>query len=186
MSRLFDILEESLAADEYQNDPAKFCRQELSFAPGGKQREILEAVRDHPRVTVRSCHGVGKTAVAARAVLWFLATHENSRVITTAPTWSQVEQLLWREIRSAVATAHANGTGKMFPPSQVAKLELSNRWFALGLSTNEPERFQGHHSNHLLLVVDEASGVDERIFQAAEGFLTAEGGAAFWVRESIS
>jgi hypothetical protein len=63
----------------------------------------------------------------------------------------------------------------MFPPAQVAKLELGSRWFAIGLSTNEPERFQGHHSDHLLLVVDEASGVDERIFQAAEGFLTAEG-----------
>ena len=147
----------------------------LGFEPWSKQREILESVRDHPRTTVRSCHGVGKTAVAARAVLWFLATHRDSRVITTAPTWSQVEQLLWREIRSAVAEAHGRDSGRMFPSSQVAKLELGERWFAIGLSTNEPERFQGHHADHLLLVVDEASGVDERIYQAAEGFLTAEG-----------
>ena len=159
----------------YADDPVGFCRNVLAFEPWSKQREILESVRDYPRTTVRSCHGVGKTAVAARAVLWFLATHRDSRVITTAPTWSQVEQLLWREIRSAVAEAHGRDSGRMFPSSQVAKLELGERWFAIGLSTNEPERFQGHHADHLLLVVDEASGVDERIYQAAEGFLTADG-----------
>jgi len=154
----------------YADDPVAFCRDVLKFEPWSKQREILESVRDHPRTTVRSSHGVGKTAIAARIVLWFLKAHKDSRVITTAPTWLQVEQLLWREIRSAVM-----GTDKVFPTPTVAKLEMGAQWFAVGISTNEPDRFQGHHSNHLLLVVDEASGVDERIFQAAEGFLTAEG-----------
>src|SRR5262249_35015622 len=35
--------------------------------------------------------------------------------------------------------------------------------------------FQGHHAEHLLLVVDEAPGVDEAIFEAAAGFLTSPG-----------
>jgi hypothetical protein len=56
-----------------------------------------------------------------------------------------------------------------------SKLELAPDWFAIGLSTDQPERFQGHHAPHMLLVVDEASGVDEDIFEAGEGFLTAEG-----------
>lgn len=161
-----------VAETQYNDNPTAFCEDVLGFSPWSKQVEIMEAVRDYPRTTVRSCHGVGKTSVAARIVLWFLATHHNSRVITTAPTWAQVEQLLWREIRGAVATA-TNKT--VFPSPQVAKLEMGNKRFAIGLSTNEPERFQGHHAEHLLLVVDEASGVEERIFQAAEGFLTAEG-----------
>ena len=179
MTNPFVAAAEQLAAEatanQYESDPVAFCRDVLNFSPWSKQREILESVRDHSRTTVRSCHGVGKTAVAARIVLWFLAAHKDSRVITTAPTWSQVEQLLWREIRSAVATARERDAGVVFPSPQVAKLELGERWFAIGLSTNEPERFQGHHADHLLLVVDEASGVDERIYQAAEGFLTAEG-----------
>lgn len=158
----------------YTSDPVGFVRDVLGFEPWSKQRDMLESVRDHPRTTVRSCHGIGKTACAARVVLWFLATHRNSRVITTAPTWAQVEQLLWREIRAAVGKAHGSGRGEMFKPANTTKLELGDQWFAIGLSTNEPERFQGHHADHLLLVVDEASGVDEHIFQAAEGFLTAE------------
>ena len=135
----------------------------------------MEAVRDQPRTAVRSCHGVGKTAAAAQIGLWFLATHPDSRVITTAPTWAQVEQLLWREIRGQVGRAHGAGRAHIFPPANSTKLELGDQWFAIGLSTNEPERFQGHHADNLLLIVDEASGVDERIYEAAEGFLTAEG-----------
>lgn len=115
------------------------------------------------------------TAAAAQVALWFLRNRPNSRVITTAPTWSQVEQLLWREIRAAVGRANQHTVHPPFPPAQATKLELGDQWFAIGLSTNEPERFQGHHADHLLLICDEASGVDERIFEASEGFLTAEG-----------
>jgi hypothetical protein len=47
------------------DDPVGYCRDVLRFEPWSKQIEVLEAVRDHRRVAVRSCHGVGKTAIAA-------------------------------------------------------------------------------------------------------------------------
>jgi hypothetical protein len=161
--------------DPYLREPARFASEVLGFHAWSKQIEIMESVRDHERTAVRACHGVGKTASAAQIALWFLAVHRNSRVITTAPTWAQVEQLLWREIRAAVTRAHVAGKGSVFPRPSATKLEIGEEWFAIGLSTNEPERFQGHHADHILLVVDEASGVDEKIYEAAEGFLTAEG-----------
>jgi phage terminase large subunit len=71
----------------YRADPTAFCEEVLHFTPWSKQAAILESVRDHTRTSVRSCHGAGKTATAARAALWFLAVHPSSRVITTAPTW---------------------------------------------------------------------------------------------------
>lgn len=159
----------------YATRPVEYANDVLGFYAWSKQREIMEAICDHDRVAVRACHGVGKTASAAEIVLWFLAAHRNSRVITTAPTWAQVEQLLWREIRAAVGRAHTAGLGAEFPKPSTTKLELGDEWFAIGQSTNEPERFQGHHADNLLLVVDEASGVDEKIYEAAEGFLTALG-----------
>jgi phage terminase large subunit len=55
------------------------------------------------------------------------------------------------------------------------RLDLGPDWFAIGWSTDRPERFQGQHAEHLLLIVDEASGVDQGLFEAAQGFLTAEG-----------
>jgi len=175
MSPLISALLKQADPDPYAEDPVGFIRDELGFHLWSKQREMAESVRDHDRTAVRACRGVGKTAGAAEIALWFLATHRNSRVITTAPTWHQVEQLLWREIRGAVGRAHVAGKGVMFPKPSTTKLELGDQWFAIGLSTNEPERFQGHHADHLLLIVDEASGVHESIFEAAEGFLTAQG-----------
>jgi phage terminase large subunit len=158
------------------DDPVGFAGRVLNFHAWSKQAEIMEAVRDHPKVAVRSSHGPGKTATAAQIALWFLKTHgPECRVITTAPTWQQVEQLLWREIRAGVTRSTMLLGEPVFPQPSAAKLELGEQWFALGLSTNEPERFQGHHAPAILLIVDEASGVDESIFEAAEGFLTAEG-----------
>lgn len=160
----------------YANDPVGFALDRLGFYTWSKQREIMESVRDHERTAVRACHGPGKTAVAARVALWFLDAHPgNSRVVTTAPTWAQVVDLLWREIRSAVGTAHARQELLSWPVPSATKLDLGEQWFAIGHSTDRPERFQGHHALHLLLIVDEASGVHESIFEAAEGFLTAGG-----------
>src|SRR5436189_77512 len=39
-------------------------------------------------------------------------------------------------------------------------------------SRHEPERFQGLHSESVLVIVDEASGVDEAIYESIEGILT--------------
>lgn len=152
-------------------DPVWKAKNLFGFEPWSKQKEILKALRRHKRVAVRSCHGVGKTATAATAVLDFM-TEGPCRVITTAPTWSQVEQLLWREIavRHSKIPGGKDAFGKLFKSS----LEVRSDWFAMGLSTDKPERFQGHHAPRMMLVVDEASGVDEAIYEAAEGFLTAD------------
>ena len=152
-------------------DPVWKAKNLFGFDPWSKQTEILKALRKHKRVAVRSCHGVGKTATAATAVLDFM-TEGPCRVITTAPTWSQVEQLLWREIavRHSQIPGGKDAFGKMFKSS----LEVRSDWFAMGLSTDKPERFQGHHAPRMMLVVDEASGIDEAIYEASEGFLTAD------------
>lgn len=149
--------------------PEFFVSAVLGSHLWSKQAEILNAVRDHRRVAVRSGHGTGKTKCAAFAALWFLMSYPQSRVITTAPTWSQVEQLLWREIRAE----HTNARIPLGGVLSSTKLELGPEWVAMGLSTDVPERFQGHHAEHLLLIVDEASGVDEAVYIAGEGFLTS-------------
>ncbi len=159
----------SKALEAIERDPVGFCKTVLKFQPWSKQAEIIESVRDHKRTAVRSCHGIGKTAIAARAALWFLAAHPHSKVVTTAPTWSQIREQLWREI----AVAHALADGFYDGTLTDTRLELGPEWFAIGLSTDRAERFAGHHAEHLLLVVDEASGVSEDIYEACETLLTS-------------
>ncbi|MBQ7262742.1 MAG: hypothetical protein IJR14_03375 [Synergistaceae bacterium] len=164
-----DALREAICGD-----PVFFAREVLGKQPWSAQADILRSLRDHPRTAVRSCHGIGKTFVAATGILWFLFTHERSIVLSTAPTWRQVEKLIWKEIRSAYRDALVPLGGAIMPKTPELHI-LQNEWYAAGLSTNEPDRFQGFHEEHILVVVDEASGVNEEIFEAIDGVLTTKG-----------
>ncbi|HOL44518.1 MAG TPA: hypothetical protein PK659_09720 [Methanothrix sp.] len=149
--------------------------QKLTENFWGTQREILEAIRKHPRVAVRSAHGVGKTYTVARIALWWLCSYPDSIVLTTAPTWRQVTDLIWKEIRYAFYEA---GLDRLFPEADLAPVAPSlmlqgKNWMAMGISTNDPNRFQGYHSEHLLVIADEAAGVSDDIFEAIEGVLTS-------------
>lgn len=141
----------------------------LGSDPWEKQQEINDAiaraVKERKDVAIRSCHSSGKTWDLARIVLWFLSNFPHSNVITTAPTFRQVEQLLWRDIR----IAHRNAIIPVGGTMLMTRWEIDLDWFAIGLSTDIPENFQGFHAPYILVVVDEASGVPENIFEAIDG-----------------
>jgi hypothetical protein len=142
-------------------------REVLHVEPWEKQRQILEAVRDHRRVAVRSCHHSGKTFIAAAAAQWFLRSFSPSLVISTAPTIRQVEKLLWFEI------AEHQRRGGLGGNLLTTSLEISPAQRAYGFTTNEAEKFAGWHCPNIFVIVDEASGVEEPIYQAIEGILTS-------------
>ena len=155
-------------------NPEYFTLKILNKHLWSVQTEILKSVRDNPRTAVRSCHGIGKTFTAAMCILWFLYTHKRAIVLSTAPTWRQVEKLIWKEIRSAYREAVIPLGGNLLPKTPELHL-IHDEWYAAGLSTNEPDRFQGFHEEHILVVVDEAAGVNKEIFEAIEGILTSSG-----------
>src|SRR4249920_2230175 len=83
-------------------DPIWFFRHVLGvdyLTP--QQFGVVASIGPHKRTAVTAGHAVGKTWLAARLALWFLYTHPGSKVITTAPTWTQVAGLLWRELGNA-------------------------------------------------------------------------------------
>ena len=148
-----------------QRDPEFFVTEVLKNNLWEKEREILLSVRDNTVTAVRSCHASGKSYTAARVVVWWLTAFTDSVVITTAPTFRQVKEILWREIKGCVHNKH------IFPASALleTQINIGPNWFALGLSSDKSEQFQGFHSPHLLAIVDEASGVSEEIYQAIDG-----------------
>jgi phage terminase large subunit len=156
--------------DRYRADPVAFCREVLGFDPWSGQRRILEALRDNERTAVKAANATGKTAAGAVAVPWWLAGGPGSVVVTTATTERQVKRILWREVR---ARMRARPAREFFRGAVVTgtELHLADDWYAVGLSTDEVEAFQGFHGARVLVIVDEASGVDEAIFDAIEGVL---------------
>ena len=160
-----------------QQQPVDFIELAFSESLWPYQQTIVNALRDFKRVSVRSCHDIGKSYTAARIVLWYLYSHPNSKVITTAPTFRQVQDILWRELRSAKAKSIIDLGGTINQTS----LNIGDQWFALGLSTDEPSRFQGYHAEDILLVVDEAAGVKEEIFDASEGIVSSQNARVLYI-----
>ena len=159
---------------ERLRDPEYFVEKILGKKLWSVQAEILRSVSDNPRTAVRSCHGLGKTFTAAMCILWFVYTHPKAVELSTVPTWRQVEKLIWKEIRAAYREAVIPLGGNLL--QKVPELHLiHDEWYAAGLSTNEPDRFQGFHEEHILVIVDEAAGVKLEIFEAIEGILTSSG-----------
>lgn len=157
-----------------KTDPVFFAKRVLGRHPWSIQADVLRSVRDFSRTSVRSCHGIGKTFIAASVMLWFLYSHYKAIVISTAPTWRQVDKLIWKEMRSAYRMARFPLGGTLMPRAPELHI-ISNEWYATGLSTDDPNRFQGFHEEHILVVVDEAAGVNEAIFDAIDGVLTTTG-----------
>jgi hypothetical protein len=160
-------------ADVWQQNGAAWITERLDEHVWSKQQEILDAVRDHRRTAVRSCHGVGKSHIASRIVAWWLDIYPPGEafVVTTAPTFAQVRAILWRYIRQA----HRKGNlrGKV---TQV-EWQLDGELVAFGRKPGDHDEgaFQGIHAKHVLVVLDEASGIPEQLWVAADALTTNEG-----------
>jgi hypothetical protein len=152
-----------------QKRPKYFVEEILNSRLWEKQEQIINSVRDNKYTVVRSGHGVGKTFIAANTALWFLYSFQPSKVITTAPTWNQVRMILWQEINKLFNKARTPLGGIL----NQTQINLGDEHFAVGLSTDQPDRFQGHHSENILVIFDEGPGVKSDIWEASQGLLTS-------------
>lgn len=149
-------------------DPVAFAQGYLGHKVWQTQAEILRSVRDNPRTAVKAAHGCSKTFAGAEAVLWWIARYRDGIALTTSPTGRQVEALLWGEIRKTLQEKPIPA----YPPSNLACLKLREGNYAMGFSTspeNSGVNIQGFHGAHLLIVIDEAPGIEGPIWEAIEG-----------------
>lgn len=144
-----------------------------------KQKDILASVFTHRKTVVRSCHSAGKTFTAAIAVLAFLYLKSPCKIITTAPTWYQVKDLLWSEINYWFKTRLASMGFPGIPLT--TRLNVNDNWFATGISPKDSVNFQGFHQEHVLVVFDEAPGVRYDIVQGAESLLASGDAHMLWI-----
>ena len=160
----------ALPAAAPPSPPVAFAREVLGVKLWDKQEEVLTALATHRRVAVKAGNGLGKGFCAAVAVLWYLHAHQDSAIVlTTAPTFRQVRYILWRQIRNLYRPASGALGGTMLD----TRWELSDGRYALGLSADGADQFQGFHSPNMFIVVDEAEGVGEHIYEAIESVMTS-------------
>lgn len=135
-----------------------------------KQREICAAMQEHRYVAVASAHDTGKSFIASRLGCHWLDTRPDPFLVTTAPTWKQVNSILWREMRKA----HRKGKLK-------GRINLDAEWYINGdeligfgrkPADYDQAAFQGIHALNVAVIIDEACGVPKSIFEAADSLAT--------------
>lgn len=162
-----------------ERDNSKFIKgKHLTW----QQHDILLAVEEalkggKKRISVRSGHGIGKSATLAMLILWYLFCYKDAQVPCTAPTSDQIHDILWKEVAKWL---------NLMPQPVREKYEWTNgyiritespeTWFARAKTARKenPEALAGVHGDFVMYIVDEASGVPEEIFNTAEGALTGD------------
>ena len=148
------------------------------MTPEKWQKNVLQSITDNERVSVRSGHGVGKTAMLSWLILQWLITRYPSKVACTAPTAHQLEDVLWGEVAKWYRRM-PEGLKNLLRLSRdrVEVLTAPQESFAVARTARkeQPEAFQGFHSENMLFIIDEASGVEDIIFEVGEGSMSTPG-----------
>lgn len=160
----------------YRDDPVGFVQNVLHCTPDDWQADFLQAIADgHRKVTVRSGHGVGKSTASSWAMLWYMLTRFPVKVVVTAPTSAQLFDALFAELKRWVRELPDPLRELLDVTSDrvVLKSAPTEAFISARTSRAEtPEALQGVHSDNVLLVADEASGIPEQVFEAAAGSMS--------------
>lgn len=163
--------------DAYRTDPQGWARDVLGIHMWSKQVEVSDSVRTNKRTTVAAAHSVSKSFTASILACWWVAVHPPGEaiVITTAPTYRQVNAILWEEMRKHHRTAAERG----FPlPGKITGADI---WkldngqivgFGRKPADGDTHAFQGIHRRYVLVIIDEACGVLDELWTGVEAITT--------------
>lgn len=172
MSKPFNVVA-TLAnlIDLYWDDPVAFGQDMCDFYPDEEQTAVMMDVAKEPKTSVRSGQGVGKTALEAVLVIWFLCCRPNPKVVCTAPTRQQLYDVLWAEIAKWLNSSKVKNLLK-WTKTKVYMVGHEDRWFATARTATRPENMAGFHEDYMLFIADEASGISDPILETILGTLS--------------
>lgn len=156
--------------------PVLFVKEVFNLTPDPWQEEVLRDYgRGERRISLRACHGPGKTAVIAWCVVHQQLTRFPQKTVATAPTRGQLFDALFAEVMMWFTKLPKPLYDLYDYKSDRIELRAApdESFFSARTARREsPEALQGVHSDHVLLIADEASGVEEAIFEAAVGSMS--------------
>jgi hypothetical protein len=171
------------------------------------QREVLVELRDHIhanngridfetlRLAVSSGRGIGKSALVSWLTIWMLTTRIGSTTIVSANSEAQLRSVTWAEITKWLSMAiHTHwfevSATRVLPAKWIAELverdlKMGTRYWGVEgrlWSAENPDAYAGvHNFAGVMLVFDEASGIDDSIWSVAAGFFTENTPNRFWL-----
>jgi hypothetical protein len=169
---------------------------ETEDGPDTWQRELLEDIgsklksgaadaREAIRLAVASGHGVGKSAVVSWLIQWAMATFPDTRVVVTANTEGQLKTKTWPELSKWHQISIVRDWFEFTATALFAKQKGKDKtWRAdlIAWSENNTEAFAGLHNagKRIVLIMDEASAIPDKIWEVSEGALTDASTEIIW------
>ena len=146
---------------------AEFAGAVLGLDPYDWQINTYEDINDYRRTAVVAANGSGKTvSLVGPVVLWWLYCFPRGRVVLTSGSWRQLKTQLWPAIRAY--QSHPAFRGWKWNQMEILTPEGG---FTSIFSTNDEQKAEGYHATAatpVLYIVDEAKGVQDGIFEAAD------------------
>ena len=171
------------------------------------QREVLSALKEHIkqnggkvdfntlRLAVASGRGIGKSALVSWLTIWMLSTRIGSTTIISANSESQLRSVTWAEITKWLAMSINShwfevSATRLMPAKWLTELverdlkKGTRYWGVEGRlwSAENPDAYAGvHNYDGVMVIFDEASGIEESIWAVTGGFFTENTPNRFWL-----
>lgn len=160
---------------DWKLDPVLWIREVIGVEPTEQQIAILNAIAlPGAKIAVKSGTGTGKTSLSAWVITWFLVFHTDCKSLCTSPSSSQLFDNLWAECAKWIDVMPPIFKDQYKWMSDTIKINGSENRFAIARTARpeKPEALQGAHADNMLYIIDEASGVAQKVFEVAEGGLS--------------
>lgn len=171
-----DFTDSGVYIKRYQNNYPLWCKEMIGMQVTDDQMDASEKfVLDH-FISIKSGTTTGKTCFLATKALWFLTCYPESKVVCTAPTGHQLDDLLMAEIQAwsrrikydKVRDAINIIQGKVYI-TDYRDWYIAARTIPKDSKDKLGDVLAGFHAPYLLFIVDESSGVPDPVFKGLEG-----------------
>ena len=156
----------------YKDRPVEFVTDIIKATPDDNQADILNRVANNRMTSIRSGHGIGKSTALSWLIIWFMCTRPFPKIPCTAPTKHQLYDILWAEIAKWLNPTLR--TEIEWTQEKLYMKRYPENWFAVPRTATLPDALQGFHADHLLYIIDEASGVKDIVFEPVLGSLSTQ------------
>ena len=171
----------------YLYEPVEFVKDVIGAEPDDWQADVLLALTEYKQVAVASCTGAGKTALAAWAIIWFLMTRPDALIPCSAPSQPHLSAVLWPMLHEWIRKSESVDFLLMWEATHVRHRANPHEAFAVQRTATAKSSVDtrnaitgekqvvgaaGLHRDHMLIVIDEASGVDVPNFETFEATTT--------------
>lgn len=168
-----DELKDSAGPDDWQ--------AEILDVLGAYSRRITAGENPGPlQLAVASGHGIGKSALVAWIIGWFMSTRDHPQIVVTANTETQLLTKSWRTL-SRWHKIMANRDWFDWTATKFSEKSSPEDWYAAATpwSEHNPDAFAGTHDKNVLVIFDEASNIHDVIWEKVDGAMSTRG--AMWV-----